>query len=124
MQPVVRRTIALLAFRSVPLLARASLGSLVVIAAACGSDSTTSPLNPAAVARVSADSQTTAVGVAMAQPLVVLVTGGGVSPLANESVTWSIVDGGGTLCDTTAVTDADGHAGDVHDHDHRRIVSP
>jgi len=102
MEPLVRRTIARLAF---PL---AVFG--IVAATACGSDSTTSPLTPAAIARVSADSQTTSVGVAMSQPLVVLVTGGGGSPLANVSVAWSIVDGGGTLSETTVVTDANGHA--------------
>lgn len=84
--------------------------SAIALAAACGSDDSTSPSTPSAIARVSADSQTTSVGVAMAQPLVVAVTGSGGSPIANASVVWSIGDGGGTLSDTTVTTDADGHA--------------
>jgi adhesin/invasin len=59
---------------------------------------------------VSPDSQTTAVGVKMAQPLVVLVTGGGGAPLVNTPVEWTIGTGGGTLSDTTVETDAAGHA--------------
>jgi adhesin/invasin len=102
MAPLVRRSIAQLAF---PL----SVAGIVA-ASACGSDSTTSPLTPAAIARVSADSQTTSVGVAMSQPLIVLVTGGGGAPLANASVVWTVGDGGGTLSDTTVVSDAEGHA--------------
>jgi hypothetical protein len=43
---------------------------------ACGSDDSTSPSTPTSIERVSADSVSTAVGVAMAQPLVVEVVGG------------------------------------------------
>ena len=89
---------------------RAGLIALVAALAACGDDGGNDPSSPAAIARVSADSQTVAVGVAMAQPLVVLVTGGGASPLPNISVTWGILEGGGSLSDTTVVTDASGHA--------------
>ena len=78
--------------------------------AACGDDGPSDPSQPQAIARVSADSQTTAVGVAMAQPLVVLVTGGGNTPLPNIEVVWGILGGGGSFNDTTTTTDANGRA--------------
>jgi adhesin/invasin len=46
----------------------------------------------------------------MAQPLVVLVTGGGGAPLANTPVEWTIGTGGGSLSETVSQTDAAGHA--------------
>jgi len=89
--------------------------SIVTLAAvACGSDDTVAPLTPAVIARVSADSQSTPAGVAMAQPLVVLVTGGNGAPLASTPVAWTIESGGGSLSDTTATTDAEGHASTVY----------
>ena len=78
--------------------------------AACGDDGPSDPTTPRAIARVSADSQTTAVGVAMAQPLVVLVTGAGETPLPDVEVVWGILGGGGSFNDTTTTTDANGHA--------------
>lgn len=92
------------------LVARAFIVSIAILAAACGGDGGTSPNVAAAIARVSADSQTTVAGVAMAEPLVVLVTDRGGTPLANAQVTWSIVSGGGSVSDTTDTTDVDGHA--------------
>ena len=89
---------------------RAGFAALVVVLAACGSDGTTDPNTPAAIARVSADSQKVSVGVPMAQPLVVVVTGGGGSPLANAEVLWNVLDGGGTFNDSSVTTDAEGHA--------------
>lgn len=85
-----------------------------VVAVACGSDNTAAPLAPAAMSRVSPDSQATAAGVAMAQPLVVLVNGGNGAPLAGTPVVWTIESGGGTLSDTTSATDAEGHASTVY----------
>ena len=91
--------------------ARPGLFALVVVAAACGGGGdSTSPNSPQAIARVSADSQTTAAGVKMAAPLVVLVTGEGGTPLPNVSVEWAIGNGGGSLTDTVATTDAAGQA--------------
>lgn len=91
-------------------LARAGLIALVAVAAACGSDGSTNPLTPRGISRVSPDSQSTAAGVKMAQPLVVLVTGSGGAPLANTPVAWTIGTGGGTVSDATVQTDAAGHA--------------
>jgi adhesin/invasin len=95
MQPVFRQILA---------------AGIIASAIACGSDDSTSPTTPKEVQRVSADSVSTAVGVAMTAPLVVEVVGGDGSALMNTSVVWRIVDGGGTLSDTTVVTDASGHA--------------
>jgi hypothetical protein len=89
---------------------RVALVALVVAVVGCGGDGSTDPSTPRAITRVSPDSQTTAAGVKMAQPLVVLVTGGGGAPLANTPVAWTIGTGGGTLSDTTVMTDAAGHA--------------
>ena len=82
----------------------------LVATAACGGNDSTSPSEPRAIARVSADSQTTVAGVKMAQPLVVLVTGGGGTPLAGTPVEWVIGNGGGSLNDSTTTTDANGRA--------------
>jgi adhesin/invasin len=91
--------------------ARVALIAAITIAAACGGDDgSTDPSTPRAISRVSPDSQSTPVGVKMAQPLVVLVTGGGGAPLANTPVEWTIGAGGGTLSATVGQTDAEGHA--------------
>jgi len=90
--------------------ARPSTVLLLVAAVACGGDNSTSPSEPRAIARVSADSQTTAAGVKMSQPLIVLVTSGGGTPLAGTAVEWLIGNGGGTLSDSISTTDANGRA--------------
>jgi hypothetical protein len=59
---------------------------------------------------VSPESVSTAAGVKMDQPIVVLVTGGGGAPLQGIPVEWSIGVGGGTLSDSVSNTDAQGHA--------------
>ena len=89
---------------------RIVVAGIIASAIACGSDDSTSPNTPKEVDRVSNDSVSTTVGVAMAQPLVVAVVGGDGSDLMNTSVAWSIVDGGGSLSDATVVTDATGRA--------------
>jgi len=96
-------------FVSLARVIRGGLVPLLVITAACG-DGGTNPSGPRAIARVSADSQTTAAGVKMAQPLVVVVTGSGGSPFQGATVNWSIGNGGGSLSDTVTTTDAAGHA--------------
>ena len=89
---------------------RLAVIGVIASAIACGSDDATSPNAPKAIERVTADSQSTAAGVAMADPLVVEVTGGDGSALSNATVTWRIIDGGGSLSDTTVATDLAGHA--------------
>jgi hypothetical protein len=90
--------------------ARAAVVALVAAAVACGGDGSTDPSAPRGISRVSPDSQSTAVGVKMTQPLVVLVTGSGGKPIANTPVKWTVGTGGGSVSDTTVQTDAAGHA--------------
>jgi hypothetical protein len=92
-------------------LARAAVAAAIVISAACGGDDGgTDPSRPSAISRVSPDSQSAPAGVKMAQPLVVLVTGGGGTPIANTPVEWTINAGGGSLSQTVTQTDVAGHA--------------
>ena len=97
-------------FVSVVRFVRLAAVVLVPVLAACGDDGGTTPSAARAMTRVSPDSQTTAAGVKMAAPLVVLVTGTGGTPLAGTSVQWTIGSGGGTLSDSVSTTDAAGHA--------------
>ena len=83
---------------------------LVASQAACGNDGGTDPSQPSTMVAVSPDSQTTAAGVKMSEPLVVRVTGGGDTPIAGQAVSWTIGVGGGTVSDTVSTTDADGKA--------------
>ena len=89
---------------------RPAVAAGVVALAACSGSDTTNPQGARAITRVSPDSQTTAAGVKMDQPLVVLVTGGGNTPLGNVAVSWTVGTGGGTVSDTATTTDAAGHA--------------
>ena len=89
--------------------AHPAVAAALVALAACGGSDTTNPQGARAITRVSPDSQTTAAGVKMAQPLVVLVTGGGNTPIGNVAVSWTVGTGGGTLSDTATTTDAAGH---------------
>jgi adhesin/invasin len=89
---------------------RPAVAAALVALAACGGDGSTNPQGARAITRVSADSQTTAAGVKMAEPLVVLVTGAGNTPLGNVAVSWAVGTGGGTVSDTVSTTDAAGHA--------------
>src|SRR3954469_18690766 len=89
--------------------ARPAVAAALVALAACGGgDDTTNPQGARAITRVSPDSQTTAAGVKMAQPLVVLVTGSGDAPVGNVAVSWAVGAGGGTVSDTSSTTDAAG----------------
>ena len=90
--------------------ARLALVALIAVQAACGGDGGTDPSKPSAMVAVSPDSQTTAAGVKMSEPLVVRVTGGGNTPIAGTVVEWSIGAGGGTVSDSVSTTDADGKA--------------
>ena len=83
---------------------------LVGSQAACGNDGGTDPSKASAMVAVSPDSQTTAAGVKMSEPLVVRVTGGGDTPIAGQAVSWTVGVGGGTVSDTVSTTDADGKA--------------
>jgi hypothetical protein len=82
--------------------------AVVAIIAACGGNDSTSPGTPAAVAKVSGDSQTTGVGVATGAPFVARVLNGKNAPIAGVPVTWKITAGGGSLSDTTDTSDVNG----------------
>ena len=97
-------------FVSFARLARPAVGAVLVVLAACGGSDSTNPQGARAISRVSPDSQTTAAGVKMADPLVVLVAGPGNTPLGNVAVSWTVGTGGGTVSDTASTTDAAGHA--------------
>src|SRR4030095_1066287 len=90
--------------------ARLSVTLILFSTAACGSDDSAGANHPSASAKVSADSQTVAAGVKMSEPLVVLVTGNGGTPIAGTVVEWLIGNGGGSLSDSVSTTDANGRA--------------
>lgn len=100
--------------------ARTGPGALVVglgiIIAACGGGGggNTTP-STTAIAKASAgsgDGQTGVVGQALAQPLKVVVTDGGVAS-AGATITWSTTATGGVLVPASATTDANGNATSV-----------
>ena len=64
----------------------------------------------AAVTKVSGDSQTGAVGQALAQPLVVLVNDSTGHPIAGTGVTFAVTAGGGNLGTASPTTGANGQA--------------
>jgi plastocyanin len=89
---------------------------LGIIIAACGGGSggNTTP-STTAIAKASAgsgDGQTGVVGQALAQPLKVVVTDGGVAS-AGTTITWSTTATGGVLVPASATTDANGNATSV-----------
>lgn len=97
-------------------LIRNSTGAAVLVAAmaitACGSDSTTPPPPTLAVARAptaSGEGQHGAVGQALAEPVRVQVTRGGV-PEAGATVTWTAVGTGASMDPASGTTDASGIA--------------
>ena len=59
---------------------------------------------------VSGNNQIATTGTALANPFVVEVLDGNGDPLAGVAVTFTVVAGGGTLSNTTSVTDANGQA--------------
>jgi hypothetical protein len=89
------------------LFARRSLGSIlsaaVLLVAACKSNNVTSPAVVAAgIAPYNAGIVPVGtVGLALAQPVAVLVTDGNGNPLPSATVTWTIFGGGGALSLTT-----------------------
>ena len=59
---------------------------------------------------VSGNEQFATVGTPAANPLVALVVDPSGSPFAGATVTWKISGGGGTVADSTSVSDANGYA--------------
>lgn len=94
-------------------LVRLALGTMVGMAAlaACGSaDDGYDPSVPTAMELVSGENQEGIVGEVLPEPLVVVVTNLKGDPVANVSVQWSVITGGGRVTSATTTTDADGLA--------------
>lgn len=68
------------------------------------------PSGPSAVAVVSGGGQSGHVNAALAQPLVVRVTGSGGGAFAGATVAWTVTSGSATLAPTSSASDADGRA--------------
>ncbi len=85
---------------------------------ACGGSDSTDPGNgdgnggggngaePAAIAVVSGDDQSAKTQEAVSQPFVVAVTDADGSAVSNVTVTWSVVDGPGSISPTSSTTNA------------------
>ena len=83
------------------------LATAMLLAAGCDDDST-EPRTATTLTIVSGDQQTTTVGVALANPLVVRVNDQNGSGLSGVSVAWAIASGTGTLSATSSTTDTNG----------------
>ncbi len=68
------------------------------------------PSGPSAVAVVSGGGQSAHVNAALAQPLVVRVTGSGGAAFPGATVAWTVTSGSATLAPTSSASDADGRA--------------
>lgn len=65
---------------------------------------------PATIAIVSGDTQTAAVNAPLPDSLTVVVVGSFFEPIPDETVTWTVVSGGGSLNPVTSQTDQNGVA--------------
>jgi hypothetical protein len=80
------------------------------LALACGSDGPSAPPAPATIQATTATTQTATVGAAVAAVPTVKVLSEDGSPVANASVTFAVVQGGGSIQTTAATTNVDGIA--------------
>ena len=71
---------------------------------------TEAPPVPQGISAVSGNDQSAAVGTAAANPLVVLVVDASGAPFTGATVAWTVTAGGGSVSDSTSVSDATGHA--------------
>jgi len=89
-------------------------GAVVVSAGACpiGEDSLTPPANPVptSLAVVAGNSQQQTVGTELSNPLVVRLDDQNGDPMADETVTFAVTQGGGSLSIASVQTDANGEA--------------
>jgi hypothetical protein len=94
------------------LLGRASRGLALVAfgfgIASC--NSTNGPDVPEGITAVSGNDQAAAVGTAAPNPLVARVVDASGAPFSGATVTWTVTGGGGSVADSTSVSDATGHA--------------
>ena len=84
---------------------------IAALGAGCGGEEIMPPPNPPTntMAIVSGDGQSSPVGQATANPLVVSVTAGGTA-VSGVQVSWSVTGGGGSVNPTTSTTGANGQA--------------
>lgn len=82
---------------------------LAALAAAC-SDKTTAPPQPAAIISVGNTAIDGIAGAAAGAPLIVRVNDSNGNPVANQVVTFNVVDGGGTVSPLADTTDNQGRA--------------
>jgi len=83
------------------------------VAAACsssGSTTTPPPSGDYSIAIFNGDNQTAGVGTTLTTPLTVTVTDGNGAPVPGVTVSWAIVNGGGSIAPVSATTDSAGHA--------------
>jgi len=73
-------------------------------------NSTAGPDAPEGITAVSGNDQSAPVGTAVSNPLVVLVVNATGAPFSGATVTWTVTGGGGSVSDSTSVSDATGHA--------------
>jgi adhesin/invasin len=90
--------------------AAAAALALALALTACKSDSTNAPVSVATsiTADAATNAQTATAGTAVALPVVVHVTDQGGNPVEGATVTWAVVNGGGTLGAAASTTDATG----------------
>lgn len=77
---------------------------------ACGDDSAVQPTVPTTIEAVSGDHQVGNPSAQLASPLVVRVTDDQDRPAAGVTVTWAVVDGGGSITSPSSTTGSDGTA--------------
>jgi hypothetical protein len=82
----------------------------VVIMGACSGDNGNAPVTAAAIAAFAGSGQRALPGNALADSFRVRVTDAGGAAVAGVQVSWSVVDGGGSISPTTSVTGGDGVA--------------
>jgi hypothetical protein len=83
---------------------------VIAFVALAGCTLGTDPSRPSTMAIVTGDAQTVAVNTALPDSLSVVVVGAFYEPIGNETVSWTVVSGGGSLSLATSQTDANGVA--------------
>jgi hypothetical protein len=83
---------------------------LAATVSACGSDNIVTPVSPAQLAIVSGDKQSGTPGEALPTPLTVALTTAAGAPVVGDTISWTVMNGTGTLSATSVVTDAAGRA--------------
>ena len=83
----------------------------LVVAAACSDSNNTAPTPVATTITVTSttNGQTGTVGAALAQPIDVIVEDQSGAPMANATVTWTVLSGGGSVATATSTTDDSGN---------------